>query len=901
MAILWNTSRQYPVEFTKLTGWGKLGTGPYSVSYGNSMAAYNFYTQLIKFSNGSDDLNAHFSNAAIGGNFGIAIGERNSNQTSFTHTLMRINNNDLSKQVFPPWWTTLAGGHSYDNQFLLPTVDKNIICAGYNHVLVQYGNTLTGFGDNQYGQCNVPSTGVTGVCAVAGGFAHSLALYTNGSITAWGLSAQGQLNIPVGLTAQKISSGLYHNAVLKNDGTVVCWGGNSYSQCDVPVGLTGITYINCGYYHTMAIRNNGSVVCWGLNANGQCNVPAGVGTGGYQIAGGSAHTALLKIDGSVICWGDNTYKQATVPTAPDLDSGTYVVQDSPQIRPSNLGLTGSAIKVFCGENSTWVTNTLRSNSGLLYWKNLSQFGQSGYLGPVLTQAIDGPTSSNAIAGTSMYVKVQGYNPVRHDIYTYPSTPIYPNSVMPNGINTAWWLSGSTTERKLNKCFVSTYQEDGIFKAYDFFSPVDFSGCSIRPRRFGAPWIGGSSLETDVAGLGYVRLNETENLWNYFNSGFWTNILITKKHAIASKHYSGPNVNLYNVQWIRRDGQIITKKLTRVSNLNFSPYNPDMVLYELDTELSEDDLKNISIYNVLPKFTGMTGSKLIDTSAWVWKGITTPIDYTDGFFMSQVGRRVYYLDGQDRVYSKRISRIYTNSTPTSFLDYVLYTLSPCGSKYEPDDVAAEMYVGDSGTPIFITAANRSTKTENLEASYFVGQGTTWGRTLFCGLADAGAGQWGATFINNLNNFLITRGLTGNELLTQIEVDSGTVSLPWTAPVGAPVEYTQVKSISYTNGFSVSNIDEVIGNQNNLLGQATVAAWDSENKILSLSGISGSFNVSGITAYLIQNNNNPTVSYSQINPYVIPINNGLGTTAGSNNILDIESAGYTFDPNNPFGDE
>lgn len=35
-------------------------------------------------------------------------------------------------------------------------------------------------------------------------------------------------------------------------------------------------------------------------------------------------------------------------------------------------------------------------------------------------------------------------------------------------------------------------------------------------------------------------------------------------------------------------------------------------------------------------------------------------------------------------------------------------------------------------------------------------------------------------------------------------------------------------------------------------------------------------------------------------IIPINNGLGTTAGSNDILKTESAGYTFDPNNPFVD-
>ena len=33
-------------------------------------------------------------------------------------------------------------------------------------------------------------------------------------------------------------------------------------------------------------------------------------------------------------------------------------------------------------------------------------------------------------------------------------------------------------------------------------------------------------------------------------------------------------------------------------------------------------------------------------------------------------------------------------------------------------------------------------------------------------------------------------------------------------------------------------------------------------------------------------------------IIPLNNGLGTTAGTNEVLQSESAGYTFDANNPF---
>lgn len=43
-------------------------------------------------------------------------------------------------------------------------------------------------------------------------------------------------------------------------------------------------------------------------------------------------------------------------------------------------------------------------------------------------------------------------------------------------------------------------------------------------------------------------------------------------------------------------------------------------------------------------------------------------------------------------------------------------------------------------------------------------------------------------------------------------------------------------------------------------------------------------------------NNTRGFSGAN--IIPLNNGLGTTAGVNDILRSEAAGYTFDPNNPF---
>ena len=44
---------------------------------------------------------------------------------------------------------------------------------------------MVAWGDNDYGQCNVPA-GLSGVVAVAAGAYHSLALKADGTVVAWG-------------------------------------------------------------------------------------------------------------------------------------------------------------------------------------------------------------------------------------------------------------------------------------------------------------------------------------------------------------------------------------------------------------------------------------------------------------------------------------------------------------------------------------------------------------------------------------------------------------------------------------------------------------------------------------------------------------------------------------------
>jgi alpha-tubulin suppressor-like RCC1 family protein len=201
---------------------------------------------------------------------------------------------------------------------------------------------------------------ITNATAVAGGSDHSIALRDDGTVLAWGSNVFGQLgdgtttnrSTPVqvkgpggigfltGVAA--IAGGTAHTIALKDDGTVWTWGYNGFRQLgdgtttdrSTPVQvkgpggigfLAGVAAIAGGYDHTIALKGDGTVWTWGGNDMGglgdgtttnrstpvQVKGPGGIGflTGVAAIAGGSLHTVALKDDGTVWAWGSNEYGQ----------------------------------------------------------------------------------------------------------------------------------------------------------------------------------------------------------------------------------------------------------------------------------------------------------------------------------------------------------------------------------------------------------------------------------------------------------------------------------------------------------------------------------------------------------------------------------------------------------------
>jgi alpha-tubulin suppressor-like RCC1 family protein len=248
------------------------------------------------------------------------------------------------------------------------------IASGSSHVLALRSNgTIVAWGNDLDGQVGNGAdattlwpapvivkdpTGreLTGMTAISGGGAHSLALQGGAVAAAWGWDGYGQLGdgtvaspeiqpLPQSVTvldaprAIAVAIGRGASLALRTDGTVVAWGGNAYGELGngtigspqpVPTrvlgvggtgNLTNVVAIAAGANHSVALRSDGTVVAWGRDADGQLGNGAAVtgdqtaptqvvGIGGsgvlagvVAIAAGGSHSLALRADGSVVAWG----------------------------------------------------------------------------------------------------------------------------------------------------------------------------------------------------------------------------------------------------------------------------------------------------------------------------------------------------------------------------------------------------------------------------------------------------------------------------------------------------------------------------------------------------------------------------------------------------------------------
>ena len=260
---------------------------------------------------------------------------------------------------------------------------------GYNY----YGR----LGDNTTTDRNSPVQTVsagTNWKMLGGGYYHTAAIKTDGTLWLWGGNVYGTLGdntithrsspvqtISGGTNWKQVAGGGFHTAAIKTDGSLWLWGRNVYGQLgenvattrrESPVqtisGGTNWKQVSCGILHTAAIKTDGTLWTWGYNAYGRLGdnsitdrsspvQTVSAGTNWKQVACGYFHNAAIKTDGTLWGWGGNGNGQLGDNTITHRSSPVQTVSGGTNWKQVACGLYHTAAIKTDGTLWLWGGNT----------------------------------------------------------------------------------------------------------------------------------------------------------------------------------------------------------------------------------------------------------------------------------------------------------------------------------------------------------------------------------------------------------------------------------------------------------------------------------------------------------------------------------------------------------------
>lgn len=184
---------------------------------------------------------------------------------------------------------------------------------GYHSLALGTNGKVTAWGGYSPEAIAVPET-LDQVVAVAGGQNHSLALRADGTIVQWGLKTSGT-QLPENLDrVVAVAAGGDINAALRADGTVVAWGVQWGRRFVVREFLTGMVDVAVTKDAVIGLRSDGRVAVkqYGVES---FPLPPDSLADVVAIAAGINHCLALCRNGSVVGWGVDYMGNTTIPAS----------------------------------------------------------------------------------------------------------------------------------------------------------------------------------------------------------------------------------------------------------------------------------------------------------------------------------------------------------------------------------------------------------------------------------------------------------------------------------------------------------------------------------------------------------------------------------------------------------